>query len=38
MFYAPQERHEAIARALQQLRRVDFRFEPQGSRIIFVHD
>lgn len=36
MFYAPPERHEAIARALK-LRRTDFRFEPQGSRIIFVH-
>lgn len=37
MFYAPQERHEAIACALSDLRRMDFRFEPQGSRIIFVH-
>jgi D-glycero-alpha-D-manno-heptose-7-phosphate kinase len=37
MFYAPPDRHEAIARALSDLRRVDFRFEPQGSRIIFVH-
>ena len=36
MFAAPPERHEAIARAVG-LRRVDFRFEPQGSRIIFVH-
>ncbi|HKX61254.1 MAG TPA: GHMP kinase [Verrucomicrobiae bacterium] len=36
MFYAPPERHEAIAAALK-LRRMDFRFEPQGSRIIFVH-
>jgi D-glycero-alpha-D-manno-heptose-7-phosphate kinase len=37
MFYAPPDRHEAIARALGDLRRVDFRFEPQGSKIIFVH-
>jgi D-glycero-alpha-D-manno-heptose-7-phosphate kinase len=37
MFYAPPDRHEAIARALGNLRRMDFRFEPQGSRIIFVH-
>jgi len=37
LFYAPPERHEAIARALPGLRRMDFRFEPQGSRIIFVH-
>lgn len=36
MFYAPPERHEAIAAALK-LRQVNFRFEPQGSRIIFVH-
>ena len=38
MFYAPKERHDAIARALQGLRRMDFQFEPQGSKIIFVHD
>jgi D-glycero-alpha-D-manno-heptose-7-phosphate kinase len=38
MFYAPRERHEAIARALSELRQVDMRFEPQGSKIIFVHD
>jgi D-glycero-alpha-D-manno-heptose-7-phosphate kinase len=37
MFYAPPERHDAIASALGKLRRMDFRFEPQGSRIIFVH-
>jgi D-glycero-alpha-D-manno-heptose-7-phosphate kinase len=37
MFYAPPERHEAIVRALGELRQMDFRFEQQGSRIIFVH-
>ncbi|HXG46325.1 MAG TPA: GHMP kinase [Methylomirabilota bacterium] len=37
MFYAPRERHEAIGRALAELRRIEMRFEPQGSRIIFVH-
>ena len=37
MFHAPPEKHEAIARSLSKLRRMDFRFEPQGSRIIFVH-
>lgn len=37
LFYAPPERHESIARALGKLRRMDFRFEMQGSRIIFVH-
>ena len=37
LFYARPERHEAITRSLRNLRRVDFRFEPQGSRIIFVH-
>jgi len=36
MFYAPPDRHEAITRALE-LPRTDFKFEPQGSRIIFVH-
>ena len=37
LFYAPPERHEAISRSLGDLRRVDFQFEVQGSRIIFVH-
>ncbi len=37
MFQAPPEKHGSIARALGDLRRMDFRFEPQGSRIIFVH-
>ena len=36
MFVSPPDRHDAIARALK-LRRMDFHFEPQGSRIIFVH-
>ncbi len=38
MFYAPRERHEAITRELSELRPFDLAFEPQGSRIIFVHD
>jgi D-glycero-alpha-D-manno-heptose-7-phosphate kinase len=38
MFYAPKEQHEAIIRELKELRRIDFSFEPQGSKIIFVHD
>jgi D-glycero-alpha-D-manno-heptose-7-phosphate kinase len=37
MFFAPPEKHDAIARALGKLRRMDFRFEPHGSRILFVH-
>lgn len=37
MFCAAPEKHEAIARSLGKLRRMDFRFEAQGSRIIFVH-
>ena len=38
MFYAPKERHDAITRALKDLRPIRFNFEPQGSKIIFVHD
>jgi D-glycero-alpha-D-manno-heptose-7-phosphate kinase len=38
MFYAPQEKHEAVRRELKELRPVKFGFEPQGSKIIFVHD
>src|SRR6266446_3091718 len=37
MFYAPPERHDAIVAGLKDLRRIDIRFEPQGSKIIFVH-
>jgi D-glycero-alpha-D-manno-heptose-7-phosphate kinase len=37
MFYAPRERHEAITRALKDVRPIRFNFEPQGSKIIFVH-
>jgi len=35
IFYAPKERHEAIAHALSDLRQVDLNFENSGSRIIF---
>lgn len=38
MFYAPQEKHAAIARELKELRPIKFNFEPQGSKIILVHD
>lgn len=38
MFYAPIERHEAIGNQLKELRQIEFRFEPHGSSIIFVHD
>jgi len=37
MFYAPREKHEAITRALSKLRKIEIAFEPQGSKIIFVH-
>lgn len=37
MFYAPRDRHEAITKALADLRPIPFRFEPQGSKILFVH-
>lgn len=36
MFYAPVERHEAIARAIK-LHRVPMSFEPLGSRILFYN-
>jgi D-glycero-alpha-D-manno-heptose-7-phosphate kinase len=37
VFQAPAERHENIRHALSDMREVKFGFEPQGSRIIFVH-
>lgn len=38
LLYAPVERHAAICAALPALRRVPFRFEPQGSKIIYVEE
>jgi D-glycero-alpha-D-manno-heptose-7-phosphate kinase len=38
MFYTPPERHEAVAQALHDLRPIKFGFEPEGSKVIFVHD
>lgn len=35
LLYVPQERQSAVTAALKDYRRIDFRFEPQGSRIIF---
>lgn len=37
MFDAPEERHPEIERALGSLRRVTFRFDPLGSRVIFYN-
>jgi D-glycero-alpha-D-manno-heptose-7-phosphate kinase len=38
ILYAPPERHEEILRACPELRPVPFRFEPQGSKIIYVEE
>ena len=35
LFYAPEDRHEAIRQSLSDLRPMQFGFEPNGSRIIF---
>jgi D-glycero-alpha-D-manno-heptose-7-phosphate kinase len=37
MFYAPEDTHDRIAERLHFLRRVKFKFEPLGSRIIFYN-
>jgi D-glycero-alpha-D-manno-heptose-7-phosphate kinase len=37
MFYAPEEAHERISASLAPLRRIQFGFEPLGSRIIFYN-
>lgn len=36
LFYAPLEKHKNIMKALLELRPFKFKFEPQGSKIIFV--
>ena len=38
MFYAPQEKHAAIAAALPGLRLIPLHFEGEGSKILFVHE
>ncbi len=38
LIYAPVNRHHEICRALPELRPVPFRFEPQGSKIIYVEE
>ena len=37
LFYAPQSKHLSIKKALKQLRPMEFKFENQGSKIIFIH-
>jgi D-glycero-alpha-D-manno-heptose-7-phosphate kinase len=37
MFYAPEDAHDRIAQSLHYLRRVQFGFDPLGSRIIFYN-
>jgi len=38
LLYAPHERHWEIIQSLPDLRPVPFRFEPQGSKIIYVEE
>ncbi len=38
LFYAPKHQHNSIRRALSNLKFVDFGFDFQGSKIIFIHD
>lgn len=38
LLYAPPERHRKIVSALPELRLMPFRFEPQGSKIIYVEE
>jgi D-glycero-alpha-D-manno-heptose-7-phosphate kinase len=37
IFYADESKHDAVAAALPELRRVSFKFEPRGSQIIFYN-
>ncbi len=38
LLYAPSERHPEICEALPELRPIDFRFSPQGSKLIYVEE
>lgn len=35
MFYVPRKAHDTVRKALPELRQINFKFEPLGSRIIF---
>jgi D-glycero-alpha-D-manno-heptose-7-phosphate kinase len=37
LFYVPQERQASVRQALGDLRRIPFRFEPEGSKIVYYH-
>ena len=37
LFFVPKERKKKVIEGLNDLKPVDFKFDPQGSRIIFVH-
>ena len=37
LFYAPRERHPAIIQSLPELRHIPFKFESNGSSVIFYH-
>lgn len=37
LFYAPQEKHEDILKAIPELKKIPFQFENKGSQIIFYY-
>ena len=38
LFYCQEDQQDAVRRALGHLREIAFRFEPQGSKIIYVEE
>jgi len=38
VFFVPSENHQAVREALSDLKEVQFKIEPQGSKIIYVGD
>lgn len=38
LFYAPKSKHTAIAHALPKLRKIDFNFDSEGSKIIYYKE
>ena len=37
LFYVPQDYHESVCSALSDLRRINFEFGNEWSKIIFIH-
>ncbi|MBI4173402.1 MAG: GHMP kinase, partial [Candidatus Aenigmarchaeota archaeon] len=38
LFHCPEEKHEQLRKAMQPLRELKFKFENEGSKLVYVGD